>query len=411
MPRAPRPVDALERASRWASAAEPALVVVGVMAFYAVYVTSRIQKHSVLWFVHLGHRFLTASTTSDVITPSLGWQSKLGYDGQYYFALAADPAHAHDYMGDKAGYIYARAFYPALSRAASLGSQGALPYAMLAVNLASVALGTLAVALWLRRRGAPVWPAALFGLYPGLVFSVFRDLTEPLAFALAASAVLVFDSRVRHRLAISAVIFALALLTRETVAPFALAAAAALVAEDRGRGGWRSARVWRRGVLFALAACAPLVVWRAVVTAYLHLPTQETGHDSGWAVPFHGILSYRPFDDEHRLIVWTIVLPTLASLLGAVVLLVARRAQIVAVLLIVNALLYVVFLPETVDIDYDAAARAAIGVVLASLYCVPAWWRGGGRVLVGVGAFTWSILWYLAVASHLGVPGMPLIAQ
>jgi hypothetical protein len=396
-----------------AAVAEVAAVVIGVMAVYAVYVAMRIREHSVLWFVHLGRQFLNAGSGSTVITPALGWQSPIGYDGQYYFAVAADPAHAHDYIGGNAGYVYARVFYPAVSRAASLGSVEALPYAMLAINLVAVAAGTLAVAVWLRRRGAPAWPAALFGLYPGLIFTVFRDLTEPLAFGLVACAVLAYDDRRPRRLFVSAALFALAALTRETVVPFAVAAAAALVVADRaGTERWKARRVWRRGILFALGACGPLLVWRVVVSAYLHEPTQETAHSAAWAVPFHGILSYWPFDPQHRLIVLAVVLPALVGAAGAVVLLRQRATRVLAALLLLNVLLYVVFLPDGVDVDYGAASRAAIGVVLAALLCVPAWWRSGlGRVAVWIGAFGWSLAWYLVVASHYGLPGMELITQ
>ncbi len=80
-------------------------VVVCVAVFYAVVVSIRLAQHDALWFVHLGSQFLSSAHTSDVIKPSLGAQNALGYDGQYYFALAADPTHAHDYMGESAGVI------------------------------------------------------------------------------------------------------------------------------------------------------------------------------------------------------------------------------------------------------------------------------------------------------------------
>jgi hypothetical protein len=63
-----------------------------------------------------------------------------------------------------------------------------------------------------------------------------------------------------------------------------------------------------------------------------------------------------------------------------------------------------------VDVDYGAAGRAAIGVVLAAAYCVPAWWTTRlRRAVVGAGAFLWSIAWFLLVASHYGLPGVDLI--
>jgi hypothetical protein len=85
------------------------------------------------------------------------------------------------------------------------------------------------------------------------------------------------------------VLFALAALTRETVLPFAAAAAAALVVADARRTGrWRDSRTWTRGLFFGAAAVGPLLAWRAIVAGYLHERTQERG-GAGWAVPFHGI--------------------------------------------------------------------------------------------------------------------------
>ena len=87
-----------------------ALVVVA--AFYALFVWLRIDQHNVKWFVHLGRQFETAAHTSSKIGPQLGAQSKIGYDGQYYFAVAVDPARARDYLGFRAGYVYGRPVLP-----------------------------------------------------------------------------------------------------------------------------------------------------------------------------------------------------------------------------------------------------------------------------------------------------------
>jgi hypothetical protein len=72
----------------------------------------------------------------------------------------------------------------------------------------------------------------------------------------------------------------------------------------------------------------------------------------------------------------------------------------------VNVLLYVVWLPRAVYVDDSAASRAAVGVVLAALYCLPAWWTARGRLVVTAGAFTFSIAWYLIVAAALGLNGL-----
>jgi hypothetical protein len=373
-------------------------VLVCVAAFYAAFVSIRLEQHDALWFVHIGSQFLSAAHTSHVIRPSLGAQNTLGYDGQYYFALAADPSHAHDYMGGQSGIVYSRIVYPVVARAASGGSVTALPYALLVVNLLAVLAGTAAVALWLVKRGFSPWPALLYGLYPGLVVTVFRDLTEPLAFALAALAVLAFDRARPRRLVLSAVLFALAALTRETVVPFALAGAATLVLDDRR---------WRRAAAFAAATCGPLLVWRLVVKLWLGEPTQEVGHERGWVLPLHGIWSWWPFDRSHWLIALTVTLPALVAAGGALVLLRRRSAVVLAGLLLVNVLLYVVWLPRAVYIDYSAASRAAVGVVLAALYCLPAWWTDlRARVTIAAGAFALSIGWYLIAAALFGLGGI-----
>jgi len=380
-------------------------VVVCVAIFYAVFVSVRLEQHGALSFVHIGSHFLSAAHTSDVIRPSIGAQNTFGYDGQYYFALAADPSHAHDYMGGNAGVVYSRPIYSAVARAASFGSVTALPYAMLVINLIAILAGTTAVALWFGKRGLSPWPALLYGLCPGLIVGVFRDLTEPLAFGLAALAVLAFDRSRTRRLVLSAILFALAVLTRETIVPFALAGAAALGLYDRRRlqtGAWWHG--WQRALAFTAATCGPLLLWRLILMVWINQPTQEVGHERGWILPLHGIWSWWPFDSVHWLIVLAVTLPALAAGAGALALIRRRRCFVPAGLLLVNVLLYVVWLPRAVYIDDAAASRAAIGVMLAALYCLPGWWNAArGRTVVAAGAFALSIGWFLVAAALLGV--------
>jgi hypothetical protein len=374
------------------------LVVLCVAAFYSVIVPLRLAQHDVWWFVHIGKQFVVAGHSSSVIS-QLHWDGPIGYDGQYYLGLAADPAHAHDYMGIEGGIVYSRVGYPALIRLTSAGSVSAMPYAMLVINLLAVLAGTLAVGLWLMRRSLPPWPAALYGLYPGLIFCVIRDLTEPLAYALVAIAVLLFDRRPW----ISAAVFALAALTRETTVPFALGAAVCLLVAER--------RDWRRAVGFAAAACGPLLLWRIVAGIYTGRSTQEVDHTVRWLVPFHGFFPGWPFDSQHRVIFITVIGPAMLAAAGAVVQLVHRRSPVTALVLLANVLLYVVFLPKGVYLDYAAASRAAIGVILAALYCLPAWWRRGlvPRLLVSADVIGWSLLWFLFVAWKYSFSSIGLI--
>jgi hypothetical protein len=388
------------------------MFVVGL--FYAISVRERLHQAGALWFVHFGRQFL-AQTHSTVVTTHLPSNSQLGYDGQYYYAIAADPRHAHDYLtGGNAGYLYSRPMYPFLSRVLSGGSLTALPYTMIVINFAAIMVGTFAVALWLRARSVSPWFAIVYGLWPGLVFSMFRDLTEPLAFGLVAVGVLAFDPTRTRRVAVTTVLFALALLTRETVVPFVVAAVVTLALTDRrlanrSRG---SLRFLRRPALMLLGCCLPLVVWRFVISSWLASSTQEQGGGLSWAIPFHGLWAYWHFDEQHWLIALTIVLPVLGISIAALWKGLPRRAPVVTGLLFLNALLFVVFLPKEVYVDYAAAARAAIGVVLAAIFCTPAFAASGiRRPSLVAGAFLLSIGWYIIVAAALGISALALITE
>jgi hypothetical protein len=377
---------------------------------YGPFLVARLTSFNALWFVHIGRQMLGVSSTSNVITPDVGWQSSVGYDGQYYWALAVDPVHAKDYMPTNGGFVYSRPLYPGLSRVLALGSPSVVPYTMLIINLLAVAVATLAIAVWLRRRSLSPRLALLYGLFPGVVFSAFRDLTEPLAFALVALAGLALDSRSRRSVAAAAALLALAGLTRETTLVFAVPAVLLIAAGGGyGRSVVRSVR-FRRAALFLIAAVGPLLVWRAIVHQYVGGPTQERGSSLRWFVPFDGLLHYLPWDGQHQLIVLTVVVPAVAALVGAVFLLRQPSTRAYGVVLALNALAFVVFLPRDVDVDYGAAGRASIGVVLALLACLPSWKTGQrlSRPATWLVAF-WSLPWYLIASTLLGLPGIALI--
>lgn len=363
-------------------------VVAAAAAFYAVTAPYRaVERGGVRWFVHLGETYLNAADTSAKLGPQLGAQSRDGYDGQYYFGVAVDPANARDYMDGKAGYVYGRVLLPLVAGALGGGSVRFVPWTMLGIGLASVLGATYAVAAWLRRRGLSPWPAALLGLYPGLVFAVFRDLTEPLAYALAALGLLALD---RRRTWTAAALLALSLLTREAAAPFALAAVA-LVAVDR--------RTWRPPLAFAAATLLPVTGWRIFVALWTG---QETGQSTS-PVPFEGFMSW-PFDQQHRLILAVVIVPALLAAVGAVVVL--RETPVFASLLLVNVLVYVVFLARPNDVDWGSAGRDAVPCVLATLYCLG---PGVKRAPLWAALALWSMPVFLAVAWRLDLSGFDLM--
>jgi len=375
-------------------------VVLVVAAFYAAMVSVRLDQHRPLWFVHLGSHFVTSSHTSKFIGPQLEPESADGYDGQFYYFIAVDPSHGRDYMhygtDDQSGIRYARIVYPVLARVVSVGEAGAVPYALIILNLIAICAGTTAVALWLQRHRRSPWFALVYGLWPGLAFAVFRDLAEPVAYAFVALAVLTFDPRSTRRLVGAAALFALALLTRETAIVFPLVGAAALALHDRA---------WRRAALFAAGALGPMLASRAVLTLSFHVTTLETAGGRKVLVPFYGMAAWWPWDDVHWLMFWTLDVPLL--LVGAIALyqLYARRANLSALSVLVNLALFTIFIPRTVTVDFGGAGRNATPVVLAALFALPSLNRRTAALV----AVVLSPLWYLAIAASLGVAGLRLV--
>lgn len=375
------------------------VLVLGVAAFYVAMVAVRLHQHSPLWFVHLGTDFETSSHTSSVIGPQLGAESADGYDGQFYYFIAVDPNHGRDYMhfgaDDQSGVRYARILYPLLARGLSVGNTRAVPYALVAVNLIAICAGTAALAVWLARRRRSPWFAAVYGLWPGLVFAVFRDLAEPVAFALVALAALVFDLRSTRRVAVGAALFALALLAKETTIVFPLLAAVALALHDR---------TWKRATLFAAGSLGPMLAWRFALTLWFHVTTLERA--GGWKVlvPFYGMAKRWPWDDVHWLMLWTLDVPLVLVGAVAVYMLCRRRATLCALSVLLNLALFIVFIPSSVTVDFGAAGRNATAVMLAALFLVPALSRRNATL---VGAVL-SPLWYLAIAAMLGLAGLQL---
>ena len=362
--------------------------------------TVRIEQHDALWFAHLGSAFVGSSHTSDVITPQLETASRYGYDGQFYYFIAADPANARHYMHvgttDQAGIRYARITYPLAARAAGLGSARAVPYALIVLNLLGVLVGTGALAAWLRRRGRSPAFALVYGLWPGIVFAVFRDLAEPLVYGLVPVAALLFDLRSNRRLVAAGVLLALALLGRETAIAFALVGTGVLAAHDRS---------WRRPAWFLALTVGPMLAWRIALTAWLHVTTLEPAGGGRVLLPFYGMRAWWPWDSVHWLMFWTLDVPLLLAAAAALYLLYRRTAAAAAWLLLLNVALFIVFVPRQITIDYSGAGRNAAPAVLAAVFLLPALSR---RSAVAAAALL-SPVWFLVIAAALGLNGFDLV--
>jgi hypothetical protein len=320
--------------------------------------------------------------------------------------------------------IYSRIGYPMTARALSGGNAALIPYTMVLVNILAAVGGTLAVAFFLKRRGLPPAWALLYGLFPGLILSVLRDLTEPLAFGLAAAGLLAFNPRSKLRLLGSAGLFGLAMLTRETVALFPAILALGLLLGVGTASGWRERLKWgnlARAVAFAELAFAPLFLWRHLLTTVVlpHTTTQESfasaehhvvegavGATLAALVPFHAMAGQWPWSGEEVGNLFTVILPALLWA-GISIALLRRKLTLEPWFVLANVAVFVVFLPTPIAVDYGSLGRASIAVVLAALVTLPQAYSSLGersRLLRG-SLLLWSLPFWIAIAIPLNALG------
>jgi hypothetical protein len=148
-----------------------------------------------------------------------------GYDGQFYYRLALDPANwaktAFGITMDQP-YRYTRIGYPFLAWLVSFGQHQLVPFALVAINLVGVAAMAVLGGMFARESGRHALWGLAFTAYFGLVISVGRDTAEPLAEVCMLGGLLAYR---RARPVLAAALFAYGTITRETIllAPAAIA--------------------------------------------------------------------------------------------------------------------------------------------------------------------------------------------
>ena len=218
-------------------------VVLFAAAFYAGFTLLALALHgwNPLWFVWIGERY--ASGDPHGLT---------GYDGQFIYFLARDGWAGIVHL-DNPPYRLQRILYPLLTRTLSGGDATAIPWVMIAINAVSILVATFLLTRWLVAQGLARWWGLVYPLFVGTFFAYSRDLTEPLACALALAGVLAW---LGERWAGGVALLALACLARETMALFVLGLGLAAL--------WR--RQWARAAAVA-SACLPMLAWQVYIAA------------------------------------------------------------------------------------------------------------------------------------------------
>jgi hypothetical protein len=214
-----------------------------------------------------------------------------GFDGQFYYRMAVAPLSTADRVAgvrfDLPSLRQQRVGYPAVVWIASLADRDRVPAALAAINIAAMfALGWIGGAL-VRTFGRHASWGLLLVLFPGFVYSIGFDLSEVVATAFLAGAVLALT---RRHVAVAVVLASGAVLTRETTAifPLALVIAAAWSLRSADR---RSVRP--DATRFAVAGIVPLAVlaaWQLWLRWSWHALPLTTSADKNVRFPFQGLV-------------------------------------------------------------------------------------------------------------------------
>jgi hypothetical protein len=239
----------------------------------------------------VGERFGLASELADRGVPVTA-EPGVGYDGQWYLALATDPLLRDGIAAhfDNPRYRAGRPLQAWAGWLLAAGRPGLIPAALLAVGPLAAALGAAATAGVATAFGRSRWWGPVFVLIPGVAVGIAAATSEPLALALAVLGVALL---LADRPVAAGVAFAGAALTKESYLAFAVAAAIHLLLEPapaarRGRPG----RLARTGMVL-LPGLACLAVWWGYVVGRLPaVPGQPDNAGDALGVPLAGWVSW-----------------------------------------------------------------------------------------------------------------------
>lgn len=285
-----------------------------------------------------------------------------GYDGQfaYYLAVDPNPTSVAEKL-DVPSYRYQRILYPLFARTLAFGNLEWIPWTLILVNLFSLAYIAWLLCRYLNAIEIAPRYGLIFSLWAGVIVGVGTDLFEPLAFALAISA---WYARLFRQYRLSYLFLVFALLTKEVMIAFWLAAMLGDISEGRFRKNWVS--VLAPGVVFFL--------WQT----WLWRTFGSPGITSGGAkatpfelFPFFGFLRIGESSIKALLLFLliygpTIILPSIWGTISSIRRLLSGVRNEHVWLLLINCAL-IVFLPFSTFREPLGLLRVASGMVLATL--------------------------------------------
>ena len=253
-------------ASRLLEYGGPLLVVAVVLLVMATVYYFRWGFNNRVWGIHthpsaapvwLAFNDLGQTGPSSPIGEQAQSVALTGYDGQFYFYMAENPAvisacerGASHCPIDANPEREQRILYPMTARLLTLGTADLLHPMLFFIDFAAILITVFLVTRICLEAGASKWLSVAAGLFSGEVTGLLRDLAEPYAVMWTVLAVYLLR---RNRPIWCAVAVAAALLTREQLVLVLPLLVVPLLAERR----------FRTAGLFLLIALGPFLAWAA----------------------------------------------------------------------------------------------------------------------------------------------------
>lgn len=311
-------------------------------------------------FIYIGSYFVQKSHTSPIINSQLKYAQKgYGYDGQFFYYLALDPVHAFSYIDDPP-YRIARVFYPLLARIFSFGRENLIADNLLIINIAGIIGTVYLLSKYLQKFHLSPYYSLIYGFYPGVYVSMAHDLNESLAYFLTMAGVCFFDSQKTTKLAISILMFTLAIFTRELTAVFSCVFMASLIFKTSADKNIRINQSWKKGLLGILIILLPFLLYFVFLNIY-YIP------DLSAHLSFPPILPYLwPWTNPMTLV----MLPSLITIIIPLIFIKRNQLTPAVAILGIHLLLLLSLIPDDF-VMYANIGRYANGLVLAAVLCLP----------------------------------------
>lgn len=299
-----------------------------VALFYSLYVIGQLslQKYDPKSFIFIGTYFQNNDQNGSI-----------GYDGQFYYYIAQHLFNTPLYMIDIPSLRSQRILYPLLIRTFSLGQVNLMPWVMIFINVGAIIVGTEVLDRLLRHYGFNPWYSLVYGLFIGQLWSVRRDLTEPLVYMFVLLAVY---SYARKSLFLSIIFFNLSLFSKETAIFFV----ASYI------GNFLMHRKVKSGISFAILTLVPYALFQLfLMSVFGNSGFMSSSSLSFQIIPFYGIYSnmvrpYRPILLQELLnMVFLVIIPASFSFILAIRKLFKKEFKPAVFHLLLNAF-FIIFL-------------------------------------------------------------------